>query len=216
LPPERTLRAGITVGEVRIYGEARRDALIEVVRTAPTTEGLTRLRVELEQDDREVRLQAVQPDDAKDPGFRTDVTLRVPHDASLPSVLIAEGRLTLASFGGTITAELHRGPIEATDVEGTIRLETTIGDVVVNRARLSPGGLLRLRTFNGDVRLTLAKPPTDARILALALNGSIESDIPLQRKDSWGPRWGEATLGTGEPVISIDVVTGRIVIRTTR
>jgi DUF4097 and DUF4098 domain-containing protein YvlB len=76
--------------------------------------------------------------------------------------------------------------------------------------------LLRLRTFNGDVRLTLAKPPTDARILALALNGSIESDIPLQRKDSWGPRWGEATLGTGEPVISIDVVTGRIVIRTTR
>ena len=76
--------------------------------------------------------------------------------------------------------------------------------------RLTPQGLLRLRAFNGDVRLTLAEKPTDARILALALNGSIKSEIPLRMKDTWGPRWGEATLGNGEPVISIDVITGRI------
>ncbi len=70
-----------------------------------------------------------------------------------------------------------------------------------------------MRAFNGDVLLTLAARPTDARILALALNGTIASDIPLNRKESWGPRWSEATLGKGEPVISIDVVTGKIEIR---
>ena len=32
-------------------------------------------------------------------------------------------------------------------------------------------------------------------------------------KDTWGPRWGEATLGKGEPVISIDVITGTIEIK---
>jgi DUF4097 and DUF4098 domain-containing protein YvlB len=79
--------------------------------------------------------------------------------------------------------------------------------------RLVPDGLLRLRTFNGDVRLTLAERPTDARVLALALNGSIESNLTLTMKDTWGPRWGEATLGKGEPVISIDVITGTIDIK---
>jgi hypothetical protein len=78
---------------------------------------------------------------------------------------------------------------------------------------LSADGLLRLRAFNGDVRLTLVEKPSDARILALALNGTISSQIPLRMKDTWGPRWGEATLGKGEPVISIDVITGKIDIR---
>ena len=65
-----------------------------------------------------------------------------------------------------------------------------------------------MRAFNGDVRLTLDEVPTDARVMALALNGTISSDIPLTMKDTWGPRWGEATLGKGEPVVSIDVITG--------
>ena len=81
-------------------------------------------------------------------------------------------------------------------------------------ARLSPDGLLRLRAFNGDVRLQLAAVPADARILALALNGTISSAVPLTLKTGWGPRFGEATLGRGAPVISIDVVTGRVEITT--
>jgi hypothetical protein len=101
-------------------------------------------------------------------------------------------------------------------LSGTLRLETGIGSIVLNRTRLSLNGLLRLRTFNGDVRLTLAERPPDARILALALNGTIRSDIPLTTKDTWGPRWSETTLGRGEPVISLDVVTGTIEIKSPR
>jgi len=78
---------------------------------------------------------------------------------------------------------------------------------------LSAGGVLRLRAFNGDLRLRLAERPADARILALALNGSVTSTIPLTMKNTWGPRWGEATIGAGEPVISLDVITGMIEIR---
>jgi hypothetical protein len=86
--------------------------------------------------------------------------------------------------------------------------------VIASDMRLSPRGLLRLRAFNGDVRLTLAEPPRDARVMALALNGTIQSTIPLTTRETWGPRWGETTLGNGEPVISLDVVTGRIELRT--
>ena len=94
-----------------------------------------------------------------------------------------------------------------------MRLETGIGSVTLTGARLTANGLLRLRSFNGDVRLSLAERPVDARILALAVNGHITSDIPLTQRNTWGPRWGEATLGKGEPVISIDVVTGMVEIK---
>jgi hypothetical protein len=88
-----------------------------------------------------------------------------------------------------------------------------IGSITLTGARLSPNGLLRLRSFNGDVRLSLAERPADARIMALALNGQVRSEIPLRVRDTWGPRWSEATLGKGEPVISLDVVTGMVEIK---
>jgi DUF4097 and DUF4098 domain-containing protein YvlB len=210
LPATRVITVDITVGHVRIQGEPRSDAVIEVVRTAPTAAGLARIPVVVDQSDAEVRIHGVQRDEGTDPTFKTDVTLRVPHRATLKSVRVVEGGVTLSALSGAVTADIRRGPIDAVNLEGVVRLETGIGNVTARAMRLSENGLLRLRTFNGDVQLTLAERPADARIMALALNGSIQSEIPLRMRDTWGPRWGEAILGKGEPVISIDVVTGRI------
>jgi hypothetical protein len=213
LPAGRGVTIEITIGRVTIEGSSRADADIEVVRHAPTAAGLTKIPVEIAETDTDVRIAGIQADGGTDPAYRTDITLRVPQAALLRSIRIMEGQLTLASLQGSITADIRRGGIDATDLQGTVRLESGIGNVIVNRARLSPTGLLRLRAFNGDVRLTFAEVPTDARILALALNGTIASDIPLTTRDTWGPRWGEAKLGAGEPVVSIDVITGKIEIR---
>ncbi len=144
---------------------------------------------------------------------RADVTVRVPRHAVIERVHVLEGRIAIEGFSGALTADIRRGPIEGRQVSGTLRLECGIGSVTLTDARLIEGGLLRLRAFNGDVRLSLGARPADARVMALALNGHIKSDIPLTVKDTWGPRWGEATLGKGEPVISLDVVTGRIEIK---
>ncbi len=53
-------------------------------------------------------------------------------------------------------------------------------------ARLAPDGLIRLRTFNGDVRLAFAEAPADARVMALALNGTVTSQMPLTLKTAGG------------------------------
>lgn len=214
LPAGTSLSLDVTIGTVRIQGETRTDAAVEAVRTAPSNAALSRIPVVVDERGHDVRITALQSDAGTDPAYRSDITLRVPRDASLRSVRILEGRLIATALTGRLEAAVQRGPIEASDLQGTIRLETTIGDITASRARLSPTGLLRLRTFNGNVELSLAERPPDARILALVLNGAIQSDIPLTTKDTWGPRWAEATLGKGEPVISIDVVTGRISIRT--
>jgi hypothetical protein len=82
----------------------------------------------------------------------------------------------------------------------------------VRDSDLTPGGMMRLRVFNGPLRVRFATSPSNGRILAVTYNGRLTSDIPLTMKDKFGPRFGETTLGTGDPVMSADVVKGDIVI----
>ena len=214
LPAGRTLSVAVTIGHVSVQGEPRADAVVDIVRTAPSADALARIPVSIDETPAEVRIVAEQADNGRDAAYRTDLTLRVPVDAVLSSIRVQEGKISLSSLAGSVTADLRRGPIEATNLQGTVRLETGIGDVLTSQMRLSANGLLRLRAFNGRVRLGLAERPAHARVMALALNGSITSDIPLTVREAWGPHWGETTLGNGEPVISLDVVTGRIEITT--
>ena len=48
----------------------------------------------------------------------------------------ASASLTLSALHGTVTADIRRGAIDASGLQGTMRLETGIGNVVVSRARL--------------------------------------------------------------------------------
>jgi hypothetical protein len=213
LPDGRPLVIEITIGAVRIEGWDKADVEITVERRVPTAPQLSRLPLSIAEVPPGLVVTALQTGNTTDPALRSDVTVRLPRSATIERLRVLEGRITIDGFSGTINGNIRRGPIEAKDISGTVRLSTEIGPVTLTDARLSTNGLLRLRTFNGDVKLTLAQRPADARIMALALNGSIKSEIPLLLRDSWGPRWGEATLGKGEPVISIDVVTGAVEIK---
>jgi DUF4097 and DUF4098 domain-containing protein YvlB len=213
LPPGKPLSIEVTIGSVRIDGWDKPDAEIIIERRAPDKSQLARVPVMIDDTPARVTVRALQTENTTDPAYRADVTLRVPRAALIDRVQVLEGRITIEGFSGTMTADIRRGPIDGRNVSGTIRLEAGIGSVTVSDARLSENGLLRLRAFNGDVRLSLAARPADARIMALALNGHVKSDIPLTHRDTWGPRWAEATLGKGEPVISLDVVTGLIEIK---
>lgn len=213
LPPNKPLSIDITIGTVRIVGWDRADVSITVERRVPNVAGFDRLLLFIDDTPTRVGIEAIQTNGTTDPAFRADVTVRVPRAALIDKVKVVEGRIVVEDFSGTLTADIRRGPIDGKDLAGKLRLEAGIGSVTLVNTRLSPDGLLRLRTFNGDVKLALTQRPADARIMALALNGQVLSDIPLTHRNTWGPRWAEATLGTGTPVISLDVVTGMIEIK---
>jgi DUF4097 and DUF4098 domain-containing protein YvlB len=212
MPAGKTLSIEATIANVRIEGWEKADAEITIERHAPSQQ-FEKLPIVIDDTAARVSIRAVQADGQTDPAYRCDIVVRLPRSATIERVQVLEGRILVSRFTGTMTADIRRGPIEGKDLSGTLRLESGIGSVILTGTRLSTDGLLRLRAFNGDVRLTLAERPSDARILALALNGQIKSDIPLTMKDTWGPRWGETTIGKGEPVISLDVVTGTIEIK---
>ena len=216
LPPGAAISLEVTIGDVRVSGWDRPDVALEIVRRAPDAAGLDRIAVAVETAGGDLRIRAVQRDDGRDARVRSDVVLRVPSAARIAALGLFEGGVELSGLTGGCAARVERGSITARGVSGDVRLETAIGAIRLERATLSRDGMLRLRTFNGDVDVALAAPPAHARILALSMGGAITSDIPLTRRDRWGPRWAEATLGDGGPVLSVDVVNGDIAIRVPR
>jgi len=209
--PDLPIFVEATVGEISISGSDRPDLDIEVRRAGRNATDAT-LPLVVDESPDAVRVSAVQPDEATDPAIRSVMTILAPAKARFESVDLVEGRLSLSNLSGAVSARVSRGDVTASRLSGRVRIETGIGDIELDRADLVPGGLIRLRAFNGHVTLRFARRPADARILALVLNGDIRSDIPLQRTDRFGPRFAETTLGRGAPVVSLDVVTGTITI----
>lgn len=212
-----TLAAGtpltvhVGAGSVRVTGvPGRSDVRVVVTRQAVSADLLAAAPVSVGESDGRVRLDATPGDAGRDRRLRADVVIDAPPGVVLDDLAIDDGGLELRGLRGSVRATVAHGTIVADDVAGTLRLETTIGPVDVNRAQLTAGGLIRLRTFNGDVRLRFATPPEDARVMALALNGTVTSSLPLRTATAWGPRWGEASIGRADRVVSIDVVTGAI------
>jgi len=215
LPASRAVRVDATVADLTILGSNRSDVSVEIVRRAPTAADFAKYPVSIEQTADELRIRAVQAhegNDGRDAALRSEIVVRAPATARFHAVRVFEGRVRVSGLTDACDVDIRRGPIEAASLAGRIRLESGIGGVDVKDSTLTPGGMMRLRVFNGPLRVRFARPPASARILAVTLNGTIRSDIPLGMKDKFGPRFGEATLGAGDPVMSLDVVKGDITI----
>ena len=183
------------------------------MRHAPAATRIEEISADIEEDGPAVRVWPFNAVASVNPQLTADVTIKAPRATRFEEARIVSGRVTVSHFAGVVNAKSDSGDLTGSDLAGTIRLETSLGRLSLSGARLTPGGLIRLRAFQGDVALTLDSTPPDARILATTFNGRITSDIPLNAKDQFGVRFAETTLGRGEPVISIDVVTGNIEIR---
>ena len=212
LPPGGSIRLEATVADVTIVGSNRSDVAIEIVRRAPLPADLPRFPAIVETTSDGLRIAVVQLDEGRDARLKAEIVIRAPVDTVFESGRVFEGRVRVSALARGCDVDLRRGPIEAAGVAGRIRLESGIGSVDVRDSALTAGGMMRLRVFNGPLRVRFARPPASARILAVTFNGTITSDIPLTMRDSFGPRFGETTIGSGDPVMSLDVVTGNIAI----
>jgi hypothetical protein len=209
--PEGTpIRIEATMAMLTVTGSNRPDVLVEIVRHAPSASALARYPAVIEQRSDGLHISVVQAADGRDADLKADITVRVPAGALVQAIRVFEGRVRVTNLKRACDVDLRRGPIEAVGLAGRIRLESGIGSVDVRDSELTPGGMMRLRVFNGPLRVRFARRPASARILAVTFNGAIASDIPLTTKDQFGPRFGETTLGAGDPVMSLDVVKGDI------
>ncbi len=213
LPPSRAIRVEATIADVTIVGSNRADVAVEIVRRAPSAADLARFPARIDESADVLRIDALQSSDGRDPSLKSSIVIQVPAGAVLQAVRVFEGTVKISSLTAACDVDVRRGAIEASELSGRVRLESGIGRIDVTKSTLTAGGMMRLRVFNGPLRVGLARAPDNARILAVTFNGAITSDIPLTMKDQFGPRFGETTIGAGEPVMSLDVVKGDIEIR---
>lgn len=206
----RPITIDVTVGQLTVVGWNQTSVQVDIVPDEPA--GTDVLDVGVDDGVGEVAIRAVQRKDRRDPEVRAKVTVRVPSTAVLARVAVFEGSLSLEGLRGDVRATIERGPLNARGMAGIVRLETASGDLSVADAELVAGGLLKLRTFNGNIKLALLRRPADARILVLTLNGAIQSDLPLETHEGFGPRFREGLFGRGEPLISLDAVRGNVTI----
>jgi hypothetical protein len=204
------IRIDATIADLTITGSPRSELRVEVERRVPTRDDLAKLPVTIETGSDGVHVAVVQEHDARHADARAVIGLTVPSDAILQSVRVFEGSVRLTNLKGVCDVELRRGVIDGDRLAGRVRLESGLGGIELRDSELTPGGVLRLRVFNGPLRVRFARPPANGRILAVTLNGAITSEIPLTMKDRFGPRFGESTIGSGDPVLSADVVKGDI------
>jgi hypothetical protein len=214
--PGTPIRVEATIANVTIVGSNRPDIQVEITRRAPDAADLAKYPVVFDEGPNRLRISAVQAGSGEDAGrdanLKTEITMAVPSSAVFQAVRVFEGRVRLTNLRAEVDVDLRRGPVEAANLAGRIRLESGIGSVDVKDSELTRGGMMRLRVFNGPLRVRFARAPASARILAVTFRGTITSDIPLTKKDQFGPRFGETTIGDGDPVMSMDVVNGDIAI----
>lgn len=199
-----------TVGDIRVRGWQRQQVSIAIDRSASASD----LPLVVQHVEGKLVISLEQGKGRKDQAVRANLTVVVPTQQELEAVELFEGRLTLDGLRGGVSARVERGSVEARNMGGSVRLETTLGSIRLEHEATTAPGPIRLRTFNGDVSLRFSRLPPHLRLLALTMNGTIESAVPLTRRAGLGPQFAETTLGRGEPVVSIDVVTGRIEIET--
>jgi len=206
------LRIEATVSDVTVVGSDRADVSVEIIRRAPATADFLRFPVVIDETRDGVTINITQRNDGRDAALKTEIVVQAPASVVLQAVRVFEGRVRVSGLTQACGVNLQRGPIDATALAGRIHLETGIGNIDVHDPTLTPGGMLFLRVFNGQVRVHFPHTPDNARILATTFNGAITSDIPLTKRDAFGPRFGETTIGAGDPLMSIDAVKGDIAI----
>jgi hypothetical protein len=204
------IRVDATIADVTLTASNRSDVRVEIERRAPARADFAGFPVAIEASDGGVNVAVTQAGDARDPRLKATIAINAPMSARFTSVRVFEGRVRLTNLRSEADIDVRRGTIEAERLAGRMRLASELGGIDVRDAELTPDGMLRLRVFNGPLHVRFGAPPANARILAVTLNGRVTSDIPLVMKDRFGPRFGEATLGSGEPVLSMDVVKGDI------
>lgn len=140
-------------------------------------------------------------------GGGVQYTLHVPRKMDL-DLRSTNGRVQASDVQGQIRLKTTNGTVSAENIGGSLQASSTNGKVTGTFSR-SLNGDVSLSTTNGGIQLTLPDD-TDADISARTTNGSIRSDFPITTQGSLGKHSLEGRMGKGGPRIELQTTNGGI------
>jgi DUF4097 and DUF4098 domain-containing protein YvlB len=156
-----------------------------------------------------------------------DLEISVPRRTSVRAQMHGGDDLSVTGVIGDHELMNIRGDIAATDIGGSVVVNTTNGDVSVSFTELTPGKAMSFNSFNGDIEVSL--PATLAATLVISAGrGDVftDFDFALQPTEAVVESGREGTtyrarfenlmravVGGGGPEIRFQTFNGDIVIR---
>jgi hypothetical protein len=142
--------------------------------------------------------------------------VQVDFTVSVPAGVVFAG----LTVNGEMEAEGLRGDVEASSVNGSVRVSTTglaeastvNGSVSATLGRADWVGEAEFTTVNGGITLTLPAS-ANTEVSAETVNGDLDTDFPLTVTGRFGPRRFRGTIGNGGRTLHLTTVNGSIRIR---
>ena len=118
------------------------------------------------------------------------------------------GEIRVQELHDELVVNSVNGKVDVTNVSGNLRVNVTNGAIGAD-VTLREGGVVDLRTVNGDLRLTVPAS-TSSTLEATVVNGSIEiTNLSLDHQTITS-RKVTGTLGGGDGTITLEVTNGGI------
>jgi len=135
--------------------------------------------------------------------------IRVRGTQGQSELMTTNGDIDVISVRGPVEARTTNGEIRMARVEGSAEAATTNGGVAAEMTSLPAGGVLDLRTTNGNVQLTL---PHDIRAVVEAntTNGRVTINYKMTMQGAITSKSIRGTIGGGGARIKLETANGNV------
>jgi DUF4097 and DUF4098 domain-containing protein YvlB len=147
---------------------------------------------------------------------KVDFTVKIPRNLRFDARSV-NGKIRADELGRFVRASSVNGSVDVS-TDAWAQASTVNGGVKVRMGRADWDGTLKINTVNGSIDLEVpSNLNTDVRFSAV--NGSLESDLPLtvsSQSGRWGPKKLEGRIGSGGRELNVSTVNGSLHIRNGR
>ena len=160
------------------------------------------------------RVQARGPESANNSGWSVSFEIFVPQTISL-TVKTNNGGISISDVRGSLRFDATNGGINLKRLSGDIEGATVNGGVNIELAGANwEGNKIDVKTRNGGVTLTLPEN-FSAHFQTETVNGSLQSDYPLNMTGELRSRNHDFTMGGGGPLIHVTTTNGGVRLKRT-
>jgi hypothetical protein len=194
-------------GDVRITAWDRDEVRVEAIKTGPQGSRLDDAQILVEACLQAVTIRTLYSGVSDSPAS-VEYRISVPRGATLESVKLTNGGLSLSGLEGPVRASAVNGDITAERLGGHAELSTVNGRLVVDFRRISGDKPISLKSVNGPIRLSLPAG-AQASVEAHNIAGGITANLGRIRRTEDGHRL-RTVVNRGGTRIQLKNVNGGI------
>lgn len=198
-----------TQGDIKIRSWDREQVEIRAERNGKTAEDLALVPIDIAATDDLIEIASEYPAYAPELKVQVDYDVRVPVHVDLKLIKTVRGQVEISDVTGRMIVRVANGAVKITGSAGALDIETTNGQIDAVLTGMDTRDWVYLDTWNGDINLRLPKD-VKPNLALQAMNGSIQSDIPVTIRKGWGPEFVELSEQIDKPIVRLISVNGNI------